>query len=99
MLDEPNANLDDVGEEALTRAVQQLRAQGSTVVLISHRPNVIALADQLVIMQNGHIQVSGPRDAVLKALRPQPADPACTRQSGSGGLTNDFKDNNHESDE
>ena len=75
VLDEPNANLDDVGEEALTRAVQQLRAQGSTVVLISHRPNVIALADQLVIMQNGNIQISGPRDAVLKALRPQPADP------------------------
>lgn len=77
VLDEPNANLDDVGEAALVRAVQTLKAQGSTVVLVTHRPGVLAVADRLVILKNGLVQADGPRDAVLAALRnAQPASAA-----------------------
>jgi len=71
VLDEPNANLDDEGEAALVRAVQGLKAQGKTVVLISHRPGILSVADRLLILQNGTVQASGPRDGVLAALQKQ----------------------------
>ena len=71
VLDEPNANLDDEGEAALMRAVQGLKAQGKTVVLISHRSGIVSVADRLLILQNGTVQASGPRDGVLAALQKQ----------------------------
>lgn len=82
VLDEPNANLDDVGEAALMNTVRELKAQNKTVFLITHRPGAIAAADQLVILQNGQVSVAGPREAVLAAIRkaqapsaPPPAAP------------------------
>jgi ATP-binding cassette subfamily C exporter for protease/lipase len=71
VLDEPNANLDDEGENALVRAVQGLKAQGKTVVLISHRPGIVSVADRLLILHEGTVQASGPRDGVLAALQQQ----------------------------
>ena len=71
VLDEPNANLDDEGENALMQSVQLLRSQGRTVLLISHRPGVIQVADRLVILQDGLVVANGPRDAVLAALQQQ----------------------------
>jgi len=67
-LDEPHANLDDAGENALLQAVELLKKQGKTVVLISHRPGVLKVADRLVIMQDGQVVASGPRDGVLAKL-------------------------------
>lgn len=75
VLDEPNANLDDVGEQALGRAIMELKNKGKTVVLITHRPSAIALADRLVVMQEGRVQIQGPRDAVLAELRKRAATP------------------------
>lgn len=69
VLDEPNANLDDVGEAALIKAVQILKSQGSTVVLVTHRPSILAVADRVVVLKNGSIQADGPRDVVLEKLR------------------------------
>jgi len=71
VLDEPNANLDEAGELALARTVQQLKTAGSTVVLVSHRQGAVALADRLLILNEGRVQMEGPRDAVLSALRGQ----------------------------
>ena len=71
VLDEPNANLDDEGENALVRAVQSLKAKGKTVVLISHRPGIVGVADRLLILHQGAVQASGPRDGVLTALQKQ----------------------------
>jgi ATP-binding cassette subfamily C exporter for protease/lipase len=76
VLDEPNANLDDVGELALVRSVQGLKAAGRTVVLITHRPGILAVADRLLILRDGRVQADGPRDAVLTALRAAAAPPA-----------------------
>ncbi|MEJ6021957.1 type I secretion system permease/ATPase [Ramlibacter sp. PS4R-6] len=73
VLDEPNANLDEAGEGALARAVQQLKAAGKAVILITHRPSAIALADRIVLVQDGTIRADGPRDAVLASLRPAQA--------------------------
>jgi ATP-binding cassette subfamily C exporter for protease/lipase len=71
VLDEPNANLDDEGEAALVRAVQAMKAKGKTVVLISHRPGIVGVADRLLILHQGTVQASGPRDGVLAALQKQ----------------------------
>jgi ATP-binding cassette subfamily C exporter for protease/lipase len=71
VLDEPNANLDDEGEAALVRAVQAMKAKGKTVVLISHRPGIVSVADRLLILHQGTVQASGPRDGVLAALQKQ----------------------------
>lgn len=69
VLDEPNANLDDVGEAALVKVVGELKAKGSAVVLISHRPGVLAVADRLVVLKDGVVQADGARDVVLQRLR------------------------------
>jgi ATP-binding cassette subfamily C exporter for protease/lipase len=76
VLDEPNANLDDAGEAALFKTIQQLKAKGSTVFVITHRPGAIAVADRLLILREGYIVADGPRDAVIAALQtPRPATP------------------------
>jgi ATP-binding cassette subfamily C exporter for protease/lipase len=73
VLDEPNSNLDDAGETALIKTVLQLKAKGKTVFLITHRPSAVAVADRILILQEGRIMADGPRDAVLASLRPQAA--------------------------
>lgn len=69
VLDEPNANLDDAGEAALFKTIQQLKAKGRTVFLITHRPAAVAVADRIVILRDGQVQADGPRDAVIAALQ------------------------------
>jgi len=69
VLDEPNANLDDVGEQALLQAVQALKVAGKTVVLITHRPGVLSIADFLWVLRDGVLWQQGPRDEVLAALK------------------------------
>lgn len=69
VLDEPNANLDDAGEVALLKTVRELKAKGKTVVLISHRPGVVAVADRLVVLRDGRVQADGPRDVVMSTLQ------------------------------
>jgi len=76
VLDEPNANLDDVGEAALVRAVQELKAKGRTVFLITHRPGIVAAVDRVLILRNGSLQAEGPREEVLAALRLARAAPS-----------------------
>ncbi len=78
VLDEPNANLDDAGERSLQQAVIDLRKAGKTVILITHRPSVLGLADLLVVMQDGNIISCGPRDEVMAALRPVSIQPVLT---------------------
>lgn len=62
VLDEPNAHLDEAGEQALARLVVTLKTQGSTVVMVSHRPALLAVADRVVVLQAGRVRLDGPRD-------------------------------------
>ena len=71
VLDEPNANLDDVGERALVEAIQSMKQSGKTVFLITHRLNILSIADQILVMRDGKISHHGPRDEVLLALQPK----------------------------
>ena len=68
VLDEPNSNLDTVGESALAAAIAQLKARGTSVVLVTHRSSVLALADKLLVLNEGRLQAFGPSQEVLKAL-------------------------------
>ena len=85
VLDEPNSNLDDVGEQALVRAVLDLKAQGSTVVLITHRTNIVGVVDRLMVLRDGSLQLFGPRNEVLAALAKaaQAAQPALPQTGGA----------------
>ena len=69
VLDEPNANLDDAGEVALYKTVEELKANGKTVFLITHRPGAVAVADRILVLRDGAVQADGPRDDVLTALQ------------------------------
>jgi len=75
VLDEPNSNLDDVGERALTQAILELKKRGSTVILITHRPAILGIVDKIAFMRDGLLQLFGTRDEVLAALAPQPQAP------------------------
>ena len=55
VLDEPNANLDDVGEAALVRAVRDLKSRGKTVFMIVHQQHILAAADRVLILENGQV--------------------------------------------
>lgn len=68
VLDEPNSNLDDVGEQALLIAINDLRQRGKTIVLITHRNSVLAATTKLLLLRDGVAQAFGPRDQVLQAL-------------------------------
>jgi ATP-binding cassette subfamily C exporter for protease/lipase len=68
VLDEPNASLDAKGDQALAQAIESAKARGAMVVLITHRPEVLELADLLLVLRDGRPVVSGTRQEVLKAM-------------------------------
>ncbi|AJE22111.1 Type I secretion system ATPase [Azotobacter chroococcum NCIMB 8003] len=71
VLDEPNSNLDDVGERALGTSIRQIKVTGATVFIITHRTSILAQLDCLLMMRNGGIALYGPRDKVLAELATQ----------------------------
>ena len=80
VLDEPNSSLDESGDAALANAIVQLKSRGTTFVVMTHRTSVLAVADKMLILQEGQNRAFGPRDEVLAALAkanaPQPPKPA-----------------------
>ena len=76
VLDEPNANLDEAGEQALLQAIAQLKQLKRTLILITHKPNVLTLTDQLLILREGQLQAFGPTAKVLAAPKPAAPKPA-----------------------
>lgn len=86
VLDEPNSNLDGDSEAALTRALETLKAMGSTVVLVSHRPALVQGVDKVLLLKEGAIEMFGPRAEVLKRLMapPRPAELAAPAKTAGG---------------
>lgn len=82
VLDEPNSNLDDVGERALVVAISELKKRGTTVVLVTHRPSILGITDKIAFMREGQLHLYGARDEVLAALAPKP-QPTITEQQGA----------------
>jgi PrtD family type I secretion system ABC transporter len=65
VLDEPNANLDADGDEGLLKALQGLRQAGVTVVIIAHRPSLLAGVDKLLVLKDGVVELYGPRAEIM----------------------------------
>ena len=68
VLDEPNSNLDDAGEKALNQAIMFLKQRNKTVVLITHRTNLLSMTSKLLLLVNGNVNAFGPTQQVLQAL-------------------------------
>lgn len=68
VLDEPNSNLDDIGERALSMALIKIKQEGSTVFVVSHRPSVLSVSDMLMVIKEGRIEHFGARDQVLQKI-------------------------------
>ena len=71
VLDEPNSNLDEQGEYALGQAIQLLKQKKTTIIVITHRNNVLNNVDKLLILQDGLLSVYGPKDQVIAHLQQQ----------------------------
>ncbi len=71
VMDEPNANLDNDGETALQAAIKSLKEQGTTVVLIAHRPSTIVQCNKLLMLEGGKVRAFGPREEVLAKVAPK----------------------------
>jgi ATP-binding cassette subfamily C protein PrsD len=69
VLDEPNANLDADGENALTRAILILRQNKSIVIVISHRPSALAALDMMMVLYEGKAIAFGPSAEVFARVR------------------------------
>ena len=84
VLDEPNSSLDEEGDAALARAIQEGKARGTTFVVMTHRTRVLGVADKMLVLRDGMQQAFGPRDEVLATLqqaKQQPAAPAARGQA------------------
>ncbi len=67
VLDEPNANLDDAGEAALTQAILNARANKITTIIISHRQSILSVVDKLLVVKEGLLETFGPAKEVIAA--------------------------------
>lgn len=87
VLDEPNSNLDGDAEQALIRGLEALKARGTTVILVSHRPTLVQGVDKVLLMRDGAAEAFGPRAEVLKRLvqsiKPQEIPPPAGRVEGT----------------
>ena len=84
VLDEPNSALDQEGSEALNAAVRQIKSEGRTVIIMTHRPVAISECDKLMVVDGGQASAFGPRDEVLKSVIRNVDDVNRTLQRGSG---------------
>jgi PrtD family type I secretion system ABC transporter len=90
ILDEPNSNLDSEGEQALSEAIEGVRARGGIVVVIAHRPSALAAVDMVGVIQNGKLAAFGPKEDIFAQqtkirLANAPA-PAAAAPEVAGGL-------------
>lgn len=89
VLDEPNSNLDEAGELALTRAIAGVRARGGIVVAVAHRPSALAAIDKVLMMAKGSVVAFGPKAEVLKQVLHTPRNtemPATSTSNVSAAL-------------
>ncbi len=83
VLDEPNANLDAEGENALGRAILTLRRQQCVVIVISHRPSVLAALDMAMVLYEGRTIAFGSREQIFARIHGAPVEPAPAAPPGA----------------
>jgi ATP-binding cassette subfamily C protein EexD len=68
ILDEPNSNLDEAGETELINAMEKMKGEGTTVIVITHRTSLLKHVDQILLMNGGANSSFGPRDSMIEHL-------------------------------
>lgn len=71
VLDEPNSNLDDVGEKALSQVLLKIRERKATGVIVTHRISALNLANKMLVMRDGKMSLFGSTKEVLDELKKQ----------------------------
>jgi ATP-binding cassette subfamily C protein LapB len=86
LLDEPTASMDHALEVRVVQALQEelLARQRSTLVLVTHKPQMLALVDRVIVFAQQRVVLDGPRDEVLRKLTEKPAAPAAAGGMGGG---------------
>ena len=69
VLDEPNSSLDEQGDLLFIELLKALKAAGSTVVIVTHKASPLAVVDKILFLNDGRMQIWGPRDEVLAKLK------------------------------
>ena len=69
ILYEPNANLDGFGELALSKAILSAKADGCSVLIISHKVSVLSTIDRMLVLKDGTVAMDGARDEVMTKMR------------------------------
>ena len=89
VLDEPNSNLDAVGEQALGETMRRAKEKGVTVIVITQRPALLSSVDRVLVLRNGRAEAYGPPSKVLHRVVPgahaaeRRSPPANARQRGA----------------
>ncbi len=100
VLDEPNSNLDDKGELALSQALSQLKQRGVTIIVVTHRANIIEQLDKLMILNDGQIGIYGDKDEVMDYIQQQGQRKVAPAKLSSSNVVNnvgkDSVDGEHE---
>ncbi|MEP2757782.1 MAG: type I secretion system permease/ATPase [Hyphomicrobiales bacterium] len=78
ILDEPNSNLDSDGENALLEAIKTMKAEKVTVVLVTHKTNLLAICDRVVVLRDGAMQAFTTPQELFKPTAPSPAQVPAT---------------------
>lgn len=81
VLDEPNSNLDELGEKALGDTMQILKQEQVTTFVISHRTSILKSIDKLMVLKEGQMQMFGPKEEVMQALMKQKANEQAALQA------------------
>jgi PrtD family type I secretion system ABC transporter len=90
VMDEPNSNLDEPGEQALAKAISELKQRGCTIVLTTHRPRLINVVDHLLVLSAGTQLRFGPAKVMLEAVRKlQPAAVERAKLEVSGDVSHE----------
>jgi ATP-binding cassette subfamily C exporter for protease/lipase len=69
VLDEPNSNLDEAGDQSLVNTIQAIQAFGATLVIISHRPQVLSVIKNTMVLVDGQVKAFGPTKEVIEKLQ------------------------------
>jgi ATP-binding cassette subfamily C protein EexD len=75
LLDEPNSNLDELGEMALQNALDALKEKKTTVIVITHRPGILSELDKILVLRDGQIASYGPREEMINKSKQQISRP------------------------
>jgi len=84
VLDEPSSNLDSDGDTALLSCIAELKKRGTTVVIISHRPNTLGAVDKLLLLRDGALEMFGPRDEIISRLSRPAGTPSVPAKTNVG---------------